>query len=196
MELKYNVTGADRKRLVHLIAEITECDVKYLGAPSFAYQVDYFTIDKNGSITFDDRTDSEEIEQIIERLYEAGFTAENAELDKNRICISMPLSLFTDTALENLKSLVTAKGALINCPSLLRRTRFASPGSKALPTRRRSKPMKRSSASCVKWLGIRNGSMPPRSRPAMRSTHSAASCSAWASSALSIRKPVKSCSAT
>lgn len=113
MELKYNVTGADRKRLVNLIAEITGCDVKYLGAPTFAYEVDCFTIDKNGSVTFDDRADSEEIEQIIERLYEAGFTAEKAEPDESRICISMPKSLFTDTALENLKSLVTAKGALI-----------------------------------------------------------------------------------
>ena len=113
MELKYNVTGADRKRLVNLIAEITGCDAKYLGAPTFAYEVDYFTIDKNGSVTFDDRANSEELEQIIERLYEAGFTAENAEPDKSRICISMPKSLFTDTALENLKSLVTAKGALI-----------------------------------------------------------------------------------
>lgn len=113
MELKYNVTGADRKRLVNLIAEITGCDAKYLGAPTFAYEVDCFTIDKNGSVTFDDRADSEEIEQIIERLYEAGFTAENAEPDESRICISMPKSLFTDTALENLKSLVTAKGALI-----------------------------------------------------------------------------------
>ena len=113
MELKYNVTGADRKRLVNLIAEITGCDAKYLGAPTFAYEVDCFTINKNGSVTFDDRADSEEIEQIIERLYEAGFTAENAEPDESRICISMPKSLFTDTALENLKSLVTAKGALI-----------------------------------------------------------------------------------
>lgn len=113
MELKYNVTGADRKRLVNLIAEITGCDTKYLGAPTFAYEVDCFTIDKNGSVTFDDRADSEKIEQIIDRLYEAGFTAENAEPDESRICISMPKSLFTDTALENLKSLVTAKGALI-----------------------------------------------------------------------------------
>lgn len=113
MELKYNVTGVDRKRLVNLIAEITGCDAKYLGAPTFAYEVDCFTIDKNGSVTFDDRANSEELEQIIERLYEEGFTAENAEPDESRICISMPKSLFTDTALENLKSLVTAKGALI-----------------------------------------------------------------------------------
>lgn len=113
MELKYNVTGADRKRLVNLMAEITGRDAKYLGAPTFTYEVDCFTIDKNGSVSFDDRADSEEIERIIEWLCEAGFIAESTEPEEKRICISMSKSLFTDTALENLKSLVTAKGALI-----------------------------------------------------------------------------------
>lgn len=113
MTLHYHVTGAERKRLVRLISEITECDAEYLGAPTFAYEVDYFTIDKNGSVTFDDRADSEEIEQLIERLYEEGFNAENAEPDESRICVSMPKSLFTDTALENLKHLIEAKRALI-----------------------------------------------------------------------------------
>ncbi|MFR7894129.1 MAG: hypothetical protein ACLU38_08705 [Dysosmobacter sp.] len=48
MTLRYNLTGADRKRLVTAISEITGAPAKYLGAPSFAYQVDYFTIDRNG----------------------------------------------------------------------------------------------------------------------------------------------------
>ena len=60
MTLRYNLTGADRKRLVNAISEITGVPAKYLGAPSFAYQVDYFTIDRNGGVTFDDRADSEE----------------------------------------------------------------------------------------------------------------------------------------
>lgn len=78
MELNYNVTGSDRKRLVTAIAEITECAAKYKGAPTFAYDVDYFTIDKNGTVSFDDRADSEEIENLIERLHEQGFDAEPA----------------------------------------------------------------------------------------------------------------------
>ena len=45
MEFKFNVTGSDRKRLVASITEITECPAKYQGAPSFAYDVDYITID-------------------------------------------------------------------------------------------------------------------------------------------------------
>ena len=75
-ELKYNLTGSDRKRLVTAMAELLDSPMKYKGAPTFAYEVDYFTIDKNGTVSFDDRADSEEIERLIERLHEQGFEAE------------------------------------------------------------------------------------------------------------------------
>lgn len=81
MELNYNCTGESRKRLVTAISEITGVPAKYLGAPSFAYQVDYFTIDRNGGVTFDDRADSEEIENLIETLDSQGFTAEPQEVE-------------------------------------------------------------------------------------------------------------------
>lgn len=124
MELKYNLTGADRKRLVKAISEITEVPAKYLGAPSFAYQVDYFTIDRNGSVSFDNRADSEEVENLIEQLAALGFIAESKESEETAavelepaevdgICISMPASLFSETALQNLKDITAAKGSLI-----------------------------------------------------------------------------------
>ena len=76
MEFKYNVTGSDRKRLVMAIAEHLECDAKYLGMPTAAYQVDYFTISKDGTLSFDDRTDSDEVELLVEALLERGFEPE------------------------------------------------------------------------------------------------------------------------
>lgn len=84
MELKYNVTGADRKALVNAIAEITSADKKYLGAPTFSYAVDYYIIDKNGTVSFDDRADSEEIENLIGELYDMGFEAEGMKFEKRR----------------------------------------------------------------------------------------------------------------
>lgn len=75
-ELRYNLTGSDRKRLVAAMAELLDSPAKYKGAPTFAYEVDYFTIDKNGTVSFDDRADSEVIEKLIERLHEQGFEAE------------------------------------------------------------------------------------------------------------------------
>ena len=124
MTLRYNLTGADRKRLVTAISEITGAPAKYLGAPSFAYQVDYFTIDRNGGVTFDDCVDSEEIENLIETLDSQGFTAEPQEVEASEdeepspaevdgLCISMPANLFSETALQNLKDITAAKGSLI-----------------------------------------------------------------------------------
>ena len=115
MTVKYNVTGTKRKALVELVSNFTGCEIKYNGAPTFAYEVDYFTIDKSGALSFDDRADSEVIERLLEMLYDNGFEAETlpeADEPANEItglCISMPRTLFTDTALANLKGIVEAK---------------------------------------------------------------------------------------
>ncbi len=136
MTIKYNRTGADRKPLIAAIAAITGAEAKYLGAPSFAYQVDYFTIDRNGAVTFDDRADSEEIENLIERLAGMGFEAQipapgreaeelpaggaesepapdSAAQGGESLTIQMPAASFTPEALNNLHSLIAAKGRLI-----------------------------------------------------------------------------------
>ena len=112
MEFKYNVTGPDRKRLVQAIAMILESDAKYLGVPSCAYQVDNFTISKDGIISFDDQTKSNEAEQLIERLCEMGFEAEIEE-STDGLCIELPLKDVTDTAIENLRRMTESKAALI-----------------------------------------------------------------------------------
>jgi len=115
MTIKFNVPGKERKRMVLTIAKWLGEEVKYKGAPSFAYEVDYFTIDKDGNLIFDDRADSEVIERLLEHLYDEGFESDiSAEAEEpTGVCISMPKSLFTDANLENLKSIVAAKGNLI-----------------------------------------------------------------------------------
>ena len=121
MTITINATGAERKRLVQTIAQWLGCEAKYLGVPSCAYQVDYFTIEKNGSLTFDDSADSEVVERLLQHIYDEGFDIDQslAEEEKeseeeiNGICISMPRSIFTDSNLENLKAIVAAKGNLI-----------------------------------------------------------------------------------
>ena len=112
MTINYNVTGADRKRLVAAISEITECKAKYLGVPSCAYQVDYFTIDKSGVLSFDERADSDEVEQLIEALCEKGFEAE-VEEPVDGLSIDLPREGVSEAALENLRKLVDSKATLI-----------------------------------------------------------------------------------
>lgn len=115
MEFKYNVTGSERKRLVTAMAEILECDAKYLGMPTAAYQVDYFTIDKTGTVSFDDRAESDEVEQLVARLLELGFEPDGAENDEEAygLVVSIPREAAPDAAIENLKRMLQAKGALI-----------------------------------------------------------------------------------
>ena len=82
-----------------------------------SYQVDYFTIEKNGSLTFDDGADSEVIERLLQHIYDEGFDIVQSHTidaeETNQVCISMSRSLFTDSSLENLKAILTAKGGLI-----------------------------------------------------------------------------------
>ena len=116
MTINYNVTGPERKKLVQTIAEILECDAKYLGVPSCAYQIDYFTVDKDGALSFDDRADSEEIEQLLEALCEKGFEAE-VETEVTGVTISYPKKKLGEQGLENLRKLIAAKHDLF-CAAL------------------------------------------------------------------------------
>ena len=105
----------NRKALVQAISEFTGAKAKYLGMPSAAYQIDYFTVTKEGNLELDDRADSEEIENLIEHLAGAGFLAETKKEETEAeeptgLTISMPLD---KVAVGNLTRLLDAKGSLI-----------------------------------------------------------------------------------
>lgn len=139
MKINYNRIGSERKALVRAIEEITECTAQYKGAPTFAYQVDYFTITKDGALEFDDRADSEEIENLLEQLAQRGFegtapempdTAAESEAEEvsaetetsehkptqGETCESIDLTItlpLESVAVGNLTKLLEAKGNLI-----------------------------------------------------------------------------------
>ena len=116
MTITINAQGSERKRLVQCISQWLGFEPTYLGAPSFAYQVDYLTIEKSGSLTFDDATDSEVIERLIQHIYDEGFEIDQSHTQDDaptQVCISLPRSRFTDSSLENLRAILTAKGGLI-----------------------------------------------------------------------------------
>ncbi len=79
MRIEFNRTGAERKELVTAIGEILEVKPKYKGMPSAAYEIDYFTVTRDGALEFDDRADSGEIENLLERLADRGIAAVSAE---------------------------------------------------------------------------------------------------------------------
>ena len=148
MTITINAQGTERKRLVQTISDWLGVPAKYCGAPTFNYEVDYFTIDRNGSLSFDDRADSEVIERLLQHIYDEGFGIDQSHTDDEdepcAVCIFMPKSLFTDSNLENLKAIITAKGSLIKkalgvrtCRWRLRTRRYPFPGFRRHPPRTR-----------------------------------------------------------
>ena len=146
MRIEFNRTGAERKALVKAISEITGAEAVYKFMPTCAYEIDYFTVTKEGALEFDDRADSEEIENLLEQLAERGFEGTAAEMPDTAaetphtaaeteieelsaetetarhgenvgltseslgLTVTIPMD---DTAVENLKKLLEAKGNLI-----------------------------------------------------------------------------------
>ena len=79
MEIRYNVTGDRRKALVKVISETTGARAVYKFMPTCNYEIDYFTVTKDGTLLFDDRSDSEEVEKVLEAIAQAGFECEEAK---------------------------------------------------------------------------------------------------------------------
>ena len=118
MTIEFNRTGTERKALVKAMGEILEVRPKYLGMPTAAYQIDYFTVDKNGAVTFDDRADSEEIENLLEQLALKEFTADSTEdtttEEVNEETTDVTISVPLDTVnYDSLKNLIMSKRELL-----------------------------------------------------------------------------------
>ena len=79
MEIKYNVTGARRKELVKVISDTTGARAEYKFMPTCNYEIDYFTVTKDGTLLFDDMADTEEVEQVLIAIANAGFECEAAD---------------------------------------------------------------------------------------------------------------------
>lgn len=114
MTVKYDVPGTKRKELAKAVGAWLDCEVVYKGAPTFAYQVDYITIDRNGNLIFDDRSDSEVIEGLLEHLNHEGFVFESEDGAEDQEQIGLTVSVpIEEVNVDNLKNLLTAKGRLI-----------------------------------------------------------------------------------
>ena len=132
MEIRYNVTGAKRKELVKVIANATGARAEYKFMPTCNYEIDYFTVTKDGTLLFDDCADSEEVERVLEAISAAGFecepqdggeqpfgeetkeAAEAADTAPQAANVGLTVEIPLDkVAVGNLTKLLDAKGNLI-----------------------------------------------------------------------------------
>lgn len=131
MTMKFE--NIDRKALVKALAEITVAKAIYKGAPTFAYEISYFTVNRDGSISCNDMADSEEIDKVLTALAQRGINCTGTEYDQPQpeiecdepqedcppayakpdevgLTVSIPLDM---VAAGNLTNLLEAKGGLI-----------------------------------------------------------------------------------
>ena len=76
MEIKFNIEKSQRKALAQKIGEMIGAEVEYLGVPSCAYEIDFFTLSKDAVLSFSDRSDSEIVEMVLDGLADAGYNSE------------------------------------------------------------------------------------------------------------------------
>lgn len=132
MKVRYNVTGEQRKALVKVISDTTGAKAVYKFMPTCNYEIDYFTVTKDGTLEFDDMADTEEVEKVLEAIAAAGFECEpqggaetaeeetvkeTSEVPENApqgesvgLTVEIPLN---KVAVGNLTKLLDAKGSLI-----------------------------------------------------------------------------------
>lgn len=80
MRLSYNVTGPERKSLVAAISHELNTPTKYLGAPTFAYEVGGYHIDKTGTVTGEDNR-----ELVADLCGLHSFKAISEEYDESKV---------------------------------------------------------------------------------------------------------------
>lgn len=109
MEIKFNCTGAERKKLVQAISEITGEKAEYQYMPTCAYNIGTMVVDKEGTLHCEDDLDELTIQQLLEQLAKRGY---HAEID-NRLTISLPKEKLDEQTLANLDRILENKGTLI-----------------------------------------------------------------------------------
>lgn len=138
MKANFNVTGTTRKELVGIIGNTVGMKPVYKFMPTCAYVISNITVEKDGTMVWDERTDADTIERVMTALAAAGFTAEVEAEDApaaedapeaadeadtaaetapveetDGLTVSLPKDGFTEASIENLRKLVESKATLI-----------------------------------------------------------------------------------
>lgn len=110
MIIRYNATGEGRKRLAYELGKITLWEPAYAKAPTFAYKVGNYTVDKTGAVICPTGMTKDVLDRLISLLKEQGFVPESVEGDA--LTISIPKDTVTPDALLRLRQIICNKAAL------------------------------------------------------------------------------------
>ena len=100
MTIIFDLNGKDRKQLVNAISEITGARAEYQRMPTCAFVIDFFTVTKEGTLEFSDRSDTEIVEQVLDGLAQRGFAVISSYYDNGESAIETDEDLPTETPTE------------------------------------------------------------------------------------------------
>lgn len=122
MVLHFNVTGEDRKKMVKAIEQELTVKAVYLGAPTFAYTIGKYKVEKDGTLSWEDLEDAnptnlEESSRVVDACVMAVGNSPS-EWDENlapkELTISVPKDGFTQDSIKNLFGILESKGRLFS----------------------------------------------------------------------------------
>ena len=112
MMIQFEVPGKERKRLAQALSAWLGYDAKYCGAPTFAYEIGPYTLDRSGVLSRDGDTDAETIERMLQHLHDEGFQFESMDAESEELGMSIAVP-YDAASVDNLTKLLDAKGSLI-----------------------------------------------------------------------------------
>jgi len=135
MEIRFDVTKEERKLLVQAVSEVVGVAPVYKKAPGFEYVVYNYTIDRHGTLIYDERTSEGDVQRLLSELASRGFRHEpivdSAASAPDKLVIELPNEGLNDAAMANLERLVVGKATLI----------MKALGTDALPIERREQSL-------------------------------------------------------
>ena len=140
MKINYNTTGEQRKELVRIISETLGTKAVYAKMPTCNYLIGGITVEKDGAMVWDERTDEATLQQVTEALAAAGFTgsqeegeqlasqeaqapdepdtaveeATGTQTEPVALTVGIPTSKHTGASLRNLVNLLYTRASLLN----------------------------------------------------------------------------------
>lgn len=110
MNIEFNLTGEERKKLVKAISEITEATADYQYMPTCAYIIGGHTVTKDGTLIIGEDADEKEIQHLLTGLADRGYEITNTE--SNKLTVQMPRDFLDERTLNRVRRIIENKGEL------------------------------------------------------------------------------------
>ncbi len=110
MNIEFNLTGEERKKLVRAVSEITGISAEYQYMPTCSYTIgEHYTVTKNGTLIIGDDADEKEVRNLLSKLEQQGYSSAS---DDSKLTVQMPKNSLDERTLNRIRRILENKGEL------------------------------------------------------------------------------------